>query len=137
MAEVGADVPGRKTLVVIEDDDETRELEVFLLGSEGYHVIGLPDGEDAVETISREAADLVILDLMMPRKDGIAVLEELASEATTVDVPVILVSAYVDRPAVLKAIPTSSQVKQIFRKPFDITGLLEAVAQHLAPKEQQ
>ncbi len=136
MAEVEAYVPGRKTLVVVEDDDETRELEVFLLGSEGYHVIGLPDGEDAVQTIAREHADLVILDLMMPRKDGIAVLEELASEPTTSEVPVILVSAYVDRPAVLKALPRSAQVKQIFRKPFDITGLLEAVSVHLRGDER-
>lgn len=134
--ELGAYVPGRKTLVVVEDDDETRELEVFLLGSEGYHVIGLPDGEGAAETIAREAADLVILDLMMPRKDGIAVLEELAGEPATAEIPVILVSAYVDRPAVLKALPRSSQVKQIFRKPFDITGLLDAVAQHLTPAER-
>ena len=132
MAEVEAYVPGRKTLVVVEDDDETRELEVFLLGSEGYHVIGLPDGEEAVETVAREAADLVILDLMMPRKDGIAVLEELAQQPLTANVPVILVSAYVDRPAVLKALPPTRQVKQIFRKPFDITGLLEAVATHLS-----
>ncbi len=136
MAEMGAYVPGRKKLVVVEDDDETRELELFLLGSEGYQVIGLPDGEKAAATVAREAADLVILDLMMPRKDGIAVLEELASDPTTAGVPVILVSAYVDRPSVLKALPRSSQVKQIFRKPFDIAGLLEAVAQHLSPSER-
>ena len=136
MAEVEAYVPGRKTLVVVEDDDETRELEVFLLGSEGYNVIGLPDGEDAAVTVAREGADLVILDLMMPRKDGIAVLEDLARDPATASVPVILVSAYVDRPSVLKALPQSSQVKQIFRKPFDITGLLEAVATQLRGDEQ-
>lgn len=136
MAEEADFVPGRKKLVVVEDDDETRELELFLLGSEGYQVIGLADGETAAETIAREEADLVILDLMMPRKDGIAVLEELASQPSTARVPVILVSAYVDRPSVLKALPRSSQVKQIFRKPFDITGLLEAVAHHLTSEER-
>jgi len=136
MAEKGAYVPGRKKLVVVEDDDETRELECFLLGSEGYHVIGLPDGEDAAETIAREEADLVILDLMMPRKDGIAVLEELAREPATASTPVILVSAYIDRPAVLRALPRTSQVKQIFKKPFDITGLLEAVADHLTSSDR-
>jgi CheY-like chemotaxis protein len=76
MLEPSTAVPGRKKVVVVEDDPETRELELFLLGAEGYQVVGVPDGELAAETIAREAADLVILDLMLPGKDGIQVLAE-------------------------------------------------------------
>jgi two-component system sensor histidine kinase/response regulator len=132
MNETAAPVPGRKKLVVVEDDRETRELELFLLGSEDYQVLGLEDGETAAETVRRECADLVILDLMLPKKDGTQVLAELANEPTTANTPVIIVSAYVDRPATREALSESQQVKRIFEKPFDITELLGAVAHELA-----
>lgn len=130
-------IPGRKKLVVVEDDEDTRELELFLLGSEGYHVIGLPDGEHAAETIAREAADLVILDVMLPRKDGVQVLEELARSPATANVPVILVSAYLESPAVRQVLATSRQVKRVFQKPFDLTELFEAVSAELATAEEE
>jgi CheY-like chemotaxis protein len=132
MVESSMTVPGRKKLVVVEDDDETRDLELFLLGSEGYQVIGLPDGDAAAETIQREKADLVILDLMLPRKDGIEVLAELGRQPATAHTPVVVVSAYVDRPGVRAAVRACPQVKRILEKPFDIADLLEAVSHELS-----
>lgn len=127
MVEAAA-VPGRKKLVVVEDDQETRELELFLLAAEGYQVVGVPDGETAAETVERETADLVILDLMLPGKDGLEVLAELGRGPMTVQTPVIVVSAYVDYIRSRSALSTVPQVKRIFNKPFDITELLDAVA---------
>lgn len=137
MDETSPPVPGRKKLVVVEDDEDTRELELFLLGSEGYHVVGLADGEHAAETILREHADLVILDVMLPRKDGVEVLRELAASPETANTPVILVSAYLESPAVQKALATSRQVKRVFQKPFDVTQLFEAVSEELASAEEE
>jgi CheY-like chemotaxis protein len=131
MVEATPAPPGRKKLVVIEDDDETRDLEVFLLGSEGYGVTGVPSGETAADTIRREAADLVILDLMLPHKDGFEVLAELASEPSTARTPVIVVSAYVDRGGVRETLRRSPQVRRVLEKPFDVTDLLDAVATEL------
>jgi two-component system alkaline phosphatase synthesis response regulator PhoP len=131
MVEPSTTVPGRRTLVVVEDDQETRDLEVFLLGSEGYQVIGLPDGENAAEVIKREGADLVVLDLMLPRKDGIEVLGELGRDPATAHVPVLVISAYVDRPGVRARLRGCAQVKKIIVKPFDITDLLDAVSREL------
>lgn len=136
MDETPPPIPGRKKLVVVEDDEDTRELELFLLGSEGYHVVGLADGEHAAETVARERADLVILDVMLPRKDGVQVLRELASSPETADTPVILVSAYLESPAVRQALATSRQVKRVFQKPFDVTQLFEAVSEELASAEE-
>ncbi len=131
MAEATAAAPGSRKLVVVEDDPETRELELFLLASEGYQVVGVPDGDVAAEVVKREAADLVVLDLMLPSKDGLEVLAELGREAATSSTPVIVVSAYVNRMGgrdKLRAVP---QVKRILDKPFDITELLDAVAHEL------
>jgi CheY-like chemotaxis protein len=125
-------VPGRKKLVVVEDDPETRELELFLLGAEGYQVVGVPDGETAKEIIRREAADLVVLDLMLPGKDGVHVLAELSADPATAAVPVIVVSAYVGHMGGRDALRRTPQVKLVLEKPFDITVLLDAVARQLA-----
>jgi CheY-like chemotaxis protein len=131
MVEAAAAVPGRKMVVVVEDDPETRELELFLLAAEGYQVVGVPDGEAAAQAIEREAADLVILDLMLPGKDGLEVLAELGREPRTAQTPVIVVSAYVGHMGGRSALRTAPQVKRILDKPFDVTELLDAVAYEL------
>lgn len=131
MVETSSEVHGRRTLVVVEDDAETRDLELFILESEGYNVIGLPDGEEAAETIKREGADLVILDLMLPKKDGLEVLAELELEPTTAKTPVIVVSAYVERVGGREVLRRSPLVKRVLHKPFDITELLDAIGREL------
>jgi CheY-like chemotaxis protein len=132
MGQASAATPGRKKIVVVEDDPETRELELFLLAAEGYQVVGVADGEHAAATIKAEAADLVILDLMLPSKDGIAVFEELGQDPATSATPVIIVSAYVDHLGARDALRGSPRVRRVLDKPFDITELLDAVAHELA-----
>ena len=110
-------------IVVVEDDPELLDLETFLLGAEGYQVTGVPDGESAASTVKREGADLVLLDLMLPGKDGNAVLVDLQGDPTTARAKVIVISAFLNQ---LRATP---QVRRVLSKPFDVTDLLEAVAQ--------
>ncbi len=135
MVDASVAVQGRKKLVVVEDDQETRELELFLLATEGYQVVGVPDGETAAETVKREAADLVLLDLMLPGKDGLAVLAELGQEPATARIPVIVVSAYVNNVGGRGALRKVPQVKYVLEKPFDVTELLETVARELGSEE--
>lgn len=123
-------IPGRKKLVVVEDEAEIRELEAFLLASEGYQVVALEDGENARDVVKTENADLVVLDLMLPRKDGFTVLDELAADPATKQTPVIVVSAFAQR-VNRQALRKIHQVRRILDKPFDIADLLEAVAAEL------
>jgi DNA-binding response OmpR family regulator len=109
-------------IVVVEDDPDVREIELFLLESEGFECIGVSEGGPAALTIKRERADLVILDMMLPGKDGNAVLAELSADPATRHVPVIVVSGFQSR------IDPSPQVKQVIVKPFNVTELLDAVA---------
>lgn len=120
-----ATVPGRRTVVVVEDDPEIRELETFLLGAEGYRVVALPDGDEVAATVKKTDADLVLLDLMLPGRPGNLVLQDLEQDLDTKKVPVIVVSAY---PRQLEATP---QVRRVLAKPFDVTDLLDAVAHEL------
>lgn len=130
MVDESTAIRGRKKVVVVEDEPEIREIEVFLLASEGYAVIGLDDGESVKETVKREGADLLVLDLMLPKKSGFEVLDELAHDDATSHLPVIVVSAYAfgGNRDVLRGSP---QVARVIHKPFDITELLEAIESEL------
>lgn len=66
-----------QTIIFVEDDLELAELISDYLKSHDFEVIHLPDGEHAVETILKSPPDLVILDIMLPKKDGLTICREL------------------------------------------------------------
>ncbi|MEY4655418.1 MAG: response regulator transcription factor [Rhodoluna sp.] len=77
-------------VLVVEDEVSMREALVFLLRSEGYVVVEAEDGEQAVKVFAAEGADLVLLDLMLPKLSGKEVCKSLRSQS---DVPVIMLTA--------------------------------------------
>ena len=79
-----------RTVLVVDDEPMLRNLLSRLLHMEGYEVIEAPDGEAALDMVAAHQPDLVLLDVMMPARDGLDVLGDLRQ---TSDVPVILVSA--------------------------------------------
>jgi DNA-binding response OmpR family regulator len=119
---------GGKTIVVVEDDEVMRDLETFLLSAEGYHVVGVGDGTSAAATVKREAADHVLLDLVLPDKHGNEVLAELESDPATASAAVIVVTAYSTH---LRNVRSTEQVRRSIAKPFDITDLLDAIAKEI------
>ena len=78
------------TVLVVEDEVNMREALVFLLRSEGYTVLEAEDGEQAVAIFAAEGADLVLLDLMLPKINGKEVCKAIRSQS---DVPVIMLTA--------------------------------------------
>ena len=78
------------TVLVVEDEVNMREALVFLLRSEGYHVLEAEDGEQAVNVFAAEGADLVLLDLMLPKISGKEVCKAIRAQS---DVPVIMLTA--------------------------------------------
>jgi DNA-binding response OmpR family regulator len=121
-------LPGRKKVVVVEDDDEMRDLESFLLGAEGYQVAAVAEGRAALPAVKREGADLVLLDLVLPDESGNDVLAELERDPATADVPVIVVTAYSKH---FRHVQATRQVRRIISKPFDPMDLLNAVDEEL------
>jgi two-component system response regulator RegX3 len=77
-------------ILVVEDEAGMRDPLVYLLRSEGYDVIQAEDGEAAVAIFQKEGADLVLLDLMLPKLNGKDVCKAIR---TTSDVPVIMLTA--------------------------------------------
>src|SRR6266571_5205023 len=85
---------GQKTVLVIEDDPWTRTITTALLAGEGFAVVEAKNGEEGLKQARAQAPDAILLDLALPTKSGLEVLRELKGEASTQDIPVIVVSAY-------------------------------------------
>jgi threonine synthase len=81
-------------VVVVDDTSEARRLIRRILQSQGdFEISEATNGRDAIELVTRERPDLVILDLMMPEVDGFAVLDALRSRPETANIPVIVATA--------------------------------------------
>ena len=115
-------VPSRKILVV-DDDDAIRNMVERVLRREHFEVESARDGFEAIEKLSRNDYATVLLDLMMPRIDGIGVLRFLETEKP--EPPRVIVMT-----ANLQGADETREAKPVFRilpKPFDIHQLVSHV----------
>lgn len=86
-----ASAPGRARVLVADDDEDARETLALVL--EDYEVLLAADGREATEMALRAHPDLVLMDLYMPRMDGLTALQALRADPLTANLPVILISA--------------------------------------------
>ena len=82
-----------ETILIVEDERDVAELLSFNLERAGYQILVAYDGLTGQEIALRERPDLVILDLMLPGKDGFAVFKELRRDTRTAHTPVLMLSA--------------------------------------------
>ena len=115
-------VPAKKILVV-DDDDAIRNMVERVLRREHFEVESARDGFEAIEKLSRNDYATVLLDLMMPRGDGIGVLRFLETEQKTLAPRVIVMTANLQNAGETMAKP----VFRILAKPFDIHQLVSHV----------
>jgi len=80
-------------ILVVEDEEDILELITYNLTREGYRVTGAGSGEEALDMISQDPPDLILLDIMLPGKDGLEVCRKLKSDSRTARIPVIMVTA--------------------------------------------
>ncbi|GFH43051.1 DNA-binding response regulator [Lactococcus hodotermopsidis] len=79
-----------KKILVVDDEKPISDIVKFNLTKEGYEVLTAFDGEEALEVFANENPDLILLDLMLPKKDGLEVAREIRKSS---EVPIIMVSA--------------------------------------------
>ncbi len=118
------------TVVIVEDQQAIAELLCDVLTDAGYAATWAPSARDAAAVAKDLSADVVLLDVMMPERNGWTVLEELRADPATHETPVVIISAVYDRPG-LHALPAGGPIR-FAAKPFDIADLMETVAT-LAP----
>ena len=110
--------PGRlETVLVVDDDEANRDVLGRRLQRLGYGVIDACDGVEALERMAAGGIDLVLLDVMMPRLDGFAVLERHHDDPAIRDIPVIMISALDDMASVVRCIEAGAE--DYLTKPFD------------------
>ena len=88
-----AAAPGPGRVLIADDDPQMRRLIRGVLQRDGFEVVEAGDGLDALEVVEQGGVDLVILDVDMPRLDGLGVLEELRAQVRTACLPVIVLTA--------------------------------------------
>lgn len=115
-ASVGAFGPaGRPTVVVVEDHADMRRFVVEALRDE-WHVHAVASGEDALDVLASEPADLVVTDLMMPGLSGEQLVHEIRSRPALAQLPIIVLSARADDQLRLRLL--TSSVQDYVTKPF-------------------
>jgi PAS domain S-box-containing protein len=85
--------PQRGRLLVVDDDVHIVDLVRQFLAGEPYEVVAAADGQEALEAISQQRPDILLLDLLMPRLDGFAVIERLRQDAQYQQLPIIVLTA--------------------------------------------
>ena len=79
-------------ILFIEDESALQKAASQVLSEEGLQVLSALDGETGIEIARKELPDLILLDLVVPKKDGFEVLAELKKDETTQNIPVIILS---------------------------------------------
>jgi CheY-like chemotaxis protein len=80
-------------ILIAEDEPDIRELVAFMLRFAGYEVLAAANGEEAVQTATREIPDLILMDVRMPRMTGYDACRVMKSNPDLRDVPVVFLSA--------------------------------------------
>ena len=121
-----------KTVLIIEDEADIRNFASRMLELEGYHVLQTEDGDEGLRLARENELSLVLLDLRLPGRDGLAVLREMKSAAELSAIPVIVFSASagVD----IRARTLSMGAADYLIKPLSAADLKEAVARILHQK---
>lgn len=110
-------------IYVVEDNDDIRELVEYIIECEGLAVKSFANATDFKTALRGQNPDLVVLDIMLPDGNGIEICSMIKSNATTKDIPVLLMSANTN----ITYAGKESDANDFISKPFDINDLVGRV----------
>jgi DNA-binding response OmpR family regulator len=108
-------MPDSSTILLVDDEDSIQKLLAYPLEREGYRVLQARDGEEALRRFASERVDLVVLDIMLPKLDGLEVCKRLRAES---EVPIIMLTARDDE--LDKVLGLELGADDYITKPFSI-----------------
>ncbi len=123
-----------KKILIVDDDKGTIRLVEELLTSRGYEVVSLDHPKFVYKTIRNERPDLVLLDIIMPYKDGYRVCEEIKSTFNE-SIPVILFTSQPYEKEFIKESYKDFKADDYMIKPFKANDLLTKIEQYLKKEE--
>lgn len=122
-------------ILIVDDQLINLKMLMVMLKDQGYDMITANDGKSALNAVSENAPDLILLDVMMPGMDGYEVAKILKSNSETANIPIIFISALTDMEDKLKAF--ESGAVDFMNKPFNVRELLVRVKTQVALNEQR
>lgn len=113
----------KKCIYILEDNDDIRELIVYLLTEENYEVKGYATVALFKQNMLSAHPDMIILDVMLTDGNGIEVCDELKANKRTNDIPILMMSAH----SYAQEIKQKCDAEDFISKPFDIDDLVKRV----------
>ncbi len=116
-------------ILVADDDQALSRTLSWILKDNGYEVVTVPGGEGVMEHLMADQFDLLLLDIMMPKVDGLQLLERVKGEPSLGDLPVLMISSMQPEEATVKSLGMGAS--DFIAKPFRVRDLLARVKAHL------
>jgi CheY-like chemotaxis protein len=113
----------KRTILVVDDEDALRTVLSSELTSEGYDVRSAADGDEAIEVLKKEAVDLILLDIKMPRMNGFEVLRHV--KKTRPRTKVVMLTAFADLKNAIESKKLGAE--DFVSKPYDLVDLLTTI----------
>jgi len=124
----------KQKILVVDDESNIRLLVKNMLGNR-YNVVEAGDGDEAIIQAEKEKPDLIMLDILMPGKDGFTTCNQLKANKATKGTPVIMVTALQHK--LDEKLALSLKADGYMRKPFTSDDLLNAIRSVLSHKRQK
>ena len=119
-------------IMVVDDQPANLQIIGSMLGKHGYEIIPASDGPTALKRLALRQPDLVLLDVLMPGMDGIAVCRRIRENPDWKDIPIIFLSAADDKELIVRALEAGGM--DYVTKPFNHAEMLSRVRTHIALK---
>ncbi|CAN5876501.1 response regulator [soil metagenome] len=121
-----------KKILVVEDDPVNQMILSDFLAANGYETVAASTGPEGIERFERDAPDLLLVDVQLPRKNGFELVREIKGRPNGKDTPIVLMSAvYTDRDQSNRTVQLGTLADGYLSKPFDLVQLLTTVRQLL------
>ena len=115
----------RRTILLVEDFDDTRLMMKLWLAKEGYHVVEAESGAEAIRLAQEELPDLIIMDMMMPGLSGLDATQRIREHQALRQTPIVAVSAYgADE---YRAVALEAGCNEYVSTPFEPSALAELI----------
>lgn len=124
------------SVLVVEDNEDVKNIVVVYLKSKGFEVLVAEDGHTGLDMALRLKPDIILLDVLLPKLDGIETLQALRNSVNCKDIPVIMMSAVLQTRDI-QAETAHLQVSSFLQKPFQITQLVTQIQDALDAHNRQ
>ncbi|MFQ5867571.1 MAG: PleD family two-component system response regulator [bacterium] len=119
-------------ILIVEDDLTTVQLIEFLLKKNNFEVLVAYNGVEALQISKEEKPDLILMDVMMPKMDGIEAIKKLQEDKNTQDIPIVILSALGQEMDVMRGLQAGASGYIV--KPFSSKELLDGIKGELGKK---